>query len=258
MRGLLSDGAVFGTIWREVNPRSLWLCWALASLIVAIAGPFNTFGAQHVVWRFFYWGALIAFAIIISIFLRYFLRSALFGKPYWQEDMAVSVCLAILIGPCFVAINRFLIWPDAPRAMGLLSVIGSVIVISFCTFAIRRLLQEQVPISPNGGRRDRLLMRVSANSGARLLRISSDNHHIRVITKDGAEHRLLMRLRDAIAEVDLEPRLCVHRSHWVAQSAIVGVTSENGREVVELTSGDMIPIGPKYRANLITAGVITE
>jgi DNA-binding LytR/AlgR family response regulator len=49
-----------------------------------------------------------------------------------------------------------------------------------------------------------------------LSRISSDNHDIRVITNDGEEYRLLMWLRDAVAEIDLEPGLCVHRSHWVA------------------------------------------
>jgi DNA-binding LytR/AlgR family response regulator len=49
-----------------------------------------------------------------------------------------------------------------------------------------------------------------------LSRISSDDHDIRVITNDGEEYRLLMRLRDAVAEIDLEPGLCVHRSHWVA------------------------------------------
>jgi hypothetical protein len=43
----------------------------------------------------------------------------------------------------------------------------------------------------------------------------------------------------------------------VARSEIVRVVRESGREVVELTSGVTVPIGPKYRPNLITAGVIS-
>jgi DNA-binding LytR/AlgR family response regulator len=90
-----------------------------------------------------------------------------------------------------------------------------------------------------------------------LLRISSDNHHIRVISNDGEEHRLLMRLRDAVAKIDLEPGLYVHFSNWVARSKIVRVVRQSGREVVELASGETVPIGLKYRPDLITAGVIS-
>jgi hypothetical protein len=69
---------------------------------------------------------------------------------------------------------------------------------------------------PSGLRKDRLFNRFPANNGARLSRISSDNHDIRVITNDGEEYCLLMRLRDAVAEIDLELGLYVHRSHWLA------------------------------------------
>ena len=69
---------------------------------------------------------------------------------------------------------------------------------------------------PSGLRKDRIFNRFPANNGARLSRISSDDHDIRVITNDGEEYRLLMRLRDAVAGIDLEPGLCVHRSHWLA------------------------------------------
>jgi hypothetical protein len=225
--------------------------------LVAISWPFGTFGVQPLVWRFIYWGVLIAIAIIIAVFRRFFWRRVLIGRPDWQQDVAVLICLAVVIGPCVIALNRILVWPDALRAMGLLSVTGSVIAISFSIIAIRRLLYEQPSTVPNGLRKDRLFARFSADSGARLLRISSDSHHIRVITNDGEEHRLLMRLRDAVAEIDLEPGLYVHHSHWVARSEIVRVVRESGREVVELASGETVPIGPKYRPDLITAGVIS-
>jgi hypothetical protein len=46
------------------------------------------------------------------------------------------MCLAVVIAPCVVALNRLLVSPDALRAMGLLSVICSVISTSFCMIAI--------------------------------------------------------------------------------------------------------------------------
>jgi len=76
------------------------------------------------------------------------------------------------------------------------------------------------------------------------------------MTLDGAEHRILMRMRDAVQEVDVEPGLWVHRSHWVANAAIVEVSRDGTREILTLTCGSEIPVGPKYRDNLIHAGVI--
>jgi hypothetical protein len=58
------------------------------TLVVAIAGPFGTFGAQSLVWRLIYWGLLIAVAISIAVFLRFFWRSILIGKP----DLAARCC----------------------------------------------------------------------------------------------------------------------------------------------------------------------
>jgi hypothetical protein len=121
----------------------VWICWAWMTLVIAIAGPIGTFGAQSLVWRLIYWGLLIAVAISIAVFLRFFWRSILIGKPDWQQDVAVSICLAVVVGPCVNALNWLLILPYALRAMGLLSVIGSVIAISFCMIAIRRLSHEQ-------------------------------------------------------------------------------------------------------------------
>ena len=118
-------------------------------------------------------------------------------------------------------------------------------------------MHEQLSAVPSGLCKDRLFAQFSADSGVRLLQISSDNHHIRVIANDGEEHRLLMRLRDAVAEIDLELGLYVHRSHWAARSEIVRVVHERGRKVVELASGETVPIGSKYRPDLITAGVIS-
>jgi hypothetical protein len=69
-------------------------------------------------------------------FPKVFWRIILAGRPDWQQDVAVSMCLAVVIAPCVVALNRLLVSPDALRAMGLLSVICSVISTSFCMIAI--------------------------------------------------------------------------------------------------------------------------
>jgi hypothetical protein len=53
------------------------MCWAWATLVVAISWPF---GVQPLVWWLIYWGVLFAVAIIIAVFLRLFWRRVLIGS----------------------------------------------------------------------------------------------------------------------------------------------------------------------------------
>lgn len=226
------------------------MAWGLTSIVVAWAGPFGTFDSQPFGWRLTYWSGLIAAAIVIAIFCRIFWRHLLAGRSEWYEDIAVSVSLAVIFGPMVIALNRFIGGSEAYQAMGLMTGMGVILTIAIGTIALRRALSEPAPTSQSKEQRDRLLNRIAAAPQARLSRISSDNHHIRIVTDDGSEHRILMRLSDAVNETDIEPGVCVHRSHWVAKASVVGVKKVSGRDVVELTCGGNLPVGPKYRENL--------
>lgn len=257
MRFILAIRAGFVSVWAEVMSLTMWVSWAVTSLVVALAGPFGTFATQPFQWRLLYWGGVIASGIVISLSLRTMWRSLLRGRADWQEDLAVAVSLAVVFGPIVVCVNWQLGGDVACDAMGMGLTTIYVFAIAVSSIAVRRSLEARLAM-PTAIRRDRLLTRIPASETARLARISSDNHHIRITTHDGAEHRLLMRLRDAVREVDVEPGLCVHRSHWVALTSITKVVRDGPRELVELTCGGQVPVGAKYRVNLIDAGVITD
>ena len=242
---------------KEVVSPSLCMCWALTSIVVALSGPFGTFDSHTFLWRLVYWSALIATAIFIAIFFRAIWRQILRGGSETREDLAVAISLSLVFAPMIVALNRVVGGPGANSTMGVWTVMGCVLAIAAGTIAFRRAVGESPVFPPTSTARDRLLWRIPVDETVRLARVYSDNHHIRVITSDGSEHRLLMRLRDAVAEIDVEPGFCVHRSHWVAKASIVGVKKSDGRDVVELPCGGTVPIGPKYRPNLIEAGMIT-
>lgn len=247
----------FLSVLAEVMTLTMWASWAVTSLVVALAGPFGTFATQPFQWRLLYWGGVIASGIVLSLSLRTIWRSVLRGRADWQEDLAVAVSLAVVFGPIVVCLNWQLGGDTACDAMGIGLTTIYVFAIAVSIIAVRRSLEARLAL-PTTIRRDRLLNRISAPKTARLARISSDNHHIRITMQGGAEHRLLMRLSDAVQEVDVEPGVFVHRSHWVARSSIAGVVRDGPRELVELTCGSQVPVGAKYRANLINAGVITD
>lgn len=243
------------------------LCsWAGASVVVAWAGPFGTFESQTFAWRLGYWGVVIAAGIVFSVTLRTMWRAVLKGRPTWQEDGAVVLSLAAVFSPMIVTLNGYVGGDTARDAMGVPAVAAGVIAIASCVIAVRRTMEARARAhlsdtqgaQPKAEQRDRLFNRLPQGTPGKLGHIQSDNHHIVVRTQDGVQYRVLMRLRDAVAEVDVEPGFCVHRSHWVARDMIARVVREGAREMVEMTCGHRVPVGPKYRVNLVKAGVIND
>lgn len=82
--------------------------------------------------------------------------------------------------------------------------------------------------------------RLPPSLGTELICLEMQDHYVRVQTALGST-LLLMRLRDAIEELG-ELGLPVHRSWWVARSAIAGL-DQNGRNLrLRLTDGSHVPV----------------
>jgi len=205
-----------------------------------------------------FWAALIAIAILIGVTFRTIWRAVLTKYPSWVEDVAVALSITVVFAPIVVTLNRYIGGDAARDAMSLGVAMLCTLAVATSIIAVRHAIQSDGRSDAVRKQPDRLLSRISGTERSRLARISSDNHHVRVVLQDGAEHRLLLRLRDAVLEVDQEPGMCVHRSHWVATAAIASVDQEGAREVVRLHCGEHVPVGPKYRANLVQAGFINE
>jgi hypothetical protein len=88
-----------------------------------------------------------------------------------------------------------------------------------------------------------------------LYAISSEDHYLRVHTNMG-EELILMRLADAVRELQGAEGLRVHRSWWVAK---IGVTDEkrvDGRSFLILPNGTEVPVSRSYRGEVKAAGLI--
>ncbi len=73
--------------------------------------------------------------------------------------------------------------------------------------------------------------------GAEIYAVSAEDHYLRVHTSAGAT-LILMRLADALAELDGIEGAQVHRSWWVARAAIVGARRD-GRKMALTLKGDI-------------------
>lgn len=65
-----------------------------------------------------------------------------------------------------------------------------------------------------------------------------------------------MRLLDAIRETAPVAGMQVHRSHWVGLDAVRRSLRQNGKPVLELDNGTLVPVSRTYLAAAKQAGLI--
>jgi DNA-binding LytR/AlgR family response regulator len=91
--------------------------------------------------------------------------------------------------------------------------------------------------------------------GAEVYAVASEDHYLRVYTSVGSA-LILMRLSDAIAELDGIEGAQVHRSWWVARNAVEGVRREDRRTLLILKGGAVAPVSRPNVMALRAAGWI--
>jgi len=124
-------------------------------------------------------------------------------------------------------------------------------------FALARPAPVPAPPSPANGPDAEVATVVTSSlpipQGGRLLALSAEDHYLRVHSDQG-NVLILRRLADAIAELPADAGRQVHRSHWVAQTAVQRVEREGARLVLVLTNGLRIPVSRTYRLAVQESG----
>jgi hypothetical protein len=96
-------------------------------------------------------------------------------------------------------------------------------------------IQPAAPAPP------KLRARLSPRLGTEILALQGEDHYVRVHTPLGSE-LLLMRLGDAVDELEGLPGERVHRSWWVAPDAVAAVRANGRRLSLTLTNGLEVPV----------------
>jgi DNA-binding LytR/AlgR family response regulator len=95
--------------------------------------------------------------------------------------------------------------------------------------------------------------RLPAKLGKDLLAIKAEDHYLRIYTTAGND-LLLMRLTDAVEELDGYDGLRVHRSYWVAHAAIERAEKAGRRVTLHLVNGMRVPVSRRYAEDLKAQG----
>jgi DNA-binding LytR/AlgR family response regulator len=118
----------------------------------------------------------------------------------------------------------------------------------------RRPLPREAAFQPRRGRRPELLDRLPEKlNGAELHAIEAEDHYLRLHTDRGSA-LVLMRLADAMAELEGLEGARTHRSWWVARDAVLHASRGRGRALLKLKGGLEAPVSRTYAPLLRRAG----
>ncbi len=81
--------------------------------------------------------------------------------------------------------------------------------------------------------------------GAELYAVEAQDHYLRLHTSRGSD-LILMRLADALEELEGLEGARTHRSWWVAREAVQGARREGARAVLQLPGGREAPVSRTY------------
>jgi hypothetical protein len=234
-----------------------YLIWAALTVVLTVSGPFDTYDSLPKPQRALYWAAVVAISIVIGKTIRILVTRFAGGLPGMTRQGLIISGVTLVLGPVIWGVSRAMIGPAVPALPVFLYF---VFVVALGVQVIRHVIawaQHQTPAAaaqavPPGSR---LLERIDPALRGNILRLSARNHYLEVQTDKGRVD-LLLRFSDGLAEVTGLDGAQVHRSHWVAWSAVAGAGREGNRLFLRMQDGSEVSVSRRHEALLAERGLI--
>lgn len=259
--------------WRsDFRSKFPFLIWLVLSVVIALAGPFGTYRLLTLFERLSFWAVIVALAVFVGTATRAFVFSVFKLRDFRRGSVLIALILALMF-PGLVQIVIAILNPPlqlmVPSAfeVGVFTFLCSLSVGAY-RHATGQLGGAPEPVSTElrseaavpdqnslaATAKPRLLSRLPAEAASDIMSMTVRDHYVDVRTSSGI-HALLMRLSDAIGETDSVEGAQIHRSHWVAWSAVSGVEVKGQKMVVVLTDGARLPVSKTYRPLVEARGI---
>ncbi|MBH5321021.1 LytTR family DNA-binding domain-containing protein [Aurantiacibacter sediminis] len=236
-------------------------------VVLALIGPFGSFNdplpIRLVVWIGF---AVLGYALYAPIDTLAQRLAPILQLPAWALRIAgvliSSVPMAAVVWMIQRGPERWG-WPGLDVAMThyvYVAMIGALIALA------NQLIQRQAQPSVEPASTPstivsqtetpspaRFLDRLPPELGTQLIALEMEDHYVRAYTALGSE-LVLLRMRDAVAELDGMEGEQVHRSWWVARGSVADVKREGRNVRLVLDNGIEAPVSRANVAPLKDAG----
>ncbi len=272
--------------------RALLESWAMLMLtvIVAFLGPFGSYLAGDFLTRIYSWSLMLAGTYIVVrpvIMLCRWMET----KAHLPRGFVVNSGVVVTAFPLALLWSHNA--PEATKLLGSLS--GLIPFTLLCSIAVlvviwwaertdahlryyfsgdqtgflpepimpavdRPVAQQPVtavqPPAPHlPGSAPRLRARLGKGFDGEILALESEDHYVRVHGTRQSE-LILLRLRDAIQEMDGTQGAQTHRSWWVARDAVSGVVANGRNREIRLVNGMRVPVARDSVFRLEQAGFL--
>lgn len=226
-----------------------------AALFLAMAGAFGSHDASLPA-RFIYWIALMFLGWLWGAFVsRFFFRRL--GPPsnLWLRVLITSLLLSAPYS-AVVALAGVLVFHSHYTPMQIPGLVATVTLISLVMITINVLVDRQSGVTAASSEPSKFLERLPLKlRGAEVWAVEAEDHYLRLHTSKGQD-LILMRLSDAIAELEGIEGAQVHRSWWVSRDAIAEAVRGDGRATLTLKDGAEAPVSRTYARLLRERGWI--
>jgi hypothetical protein len=231
---------------------------AAAALLLAVTGAFDT-DTKPFHERLIYWLVVMGIGSAWGQFChRLLARSVELEDRPWLHILALT---GIVAGPMclfvWAATGLFFTGHLYPVA-DLARLVVPVVTVTAAMCALIVILGRATPIQTHASADpdkpakfiERLPLRLRS---ARLIAVQAEDHYLRVHTEHGSD-LILMRLSDALGELEGLEGAQTHRSWWVAKGAVLEASRGDGRATLTLEGGLTAPVSRRYSKALREAG----
>ncbi|WP_421736374.1 LytTR family DNA-binding domain-containing protein [Caulobacter sp.] len=229
---------------------------AVAGVFLAMVGAFGMNSAPLPV-RLAYWvGLCVAGAVVGTGVSQVVGRDGRADERPWLYG--ALVCIGITLPFTVVVwLVTELAFRGSARPEALPYFLPPVFIITAAMTALNALVQRKPPethAAPAGAPAPRFLDRLPPRlRGAQLFAVQAEDHYLRLHTSKGQD-LILLRLSDAIAELEGIEGAQTHRSWWVARDAVEDARRADGRAVLSVRGGVEAPVSRAYAKALRDAG----
>ena len=220
--------------------------YSVAVIFLTILGPFGTYEALGFTERFIFW-VVIFFGVgfFMHIAMTLALGSKYLGKLSSIPRIAIGSALGALPGAAIVIFVNAVFRPGGilaekfPVIWAQVTMVG--ILIGTVEYIDWRGPQSQKPAPV----RTKFHKRLPPELGNDIISLSMQDHYAEVSTTQD-RHLVLIRLQDAIAELEGLAGLRIHRSHWVALGHLKAIERQGKKLFALLSDGRKLPVSASY------------
>jgi hypothetical protein len=228
-----------------------------AAIFMAWVGAFTSTRAGMPA-RLIYWFSLMLLGWVWGSFVaRIVIRGLTRPRNTWLRVIIASLAISIPYS-AVVAFVSAQLFGASFELSDIPELVGSVTMVALVVTALNVLVESRAEAGATRASAEpaKFLERLPIKlRGAEVWAVEAEDHYLRLHTSKGQD-LILMRLADAVSELQGIEGAQVHRSWWVARDAIADARRGDGRATLTLKDGAEAPVSRTYARLLRERGWI--